>query len=530
MEPRKLTKEELVAAAPWIATLTTKTTDYSEAEIAGMLSDKFEEKAKEPVHAERDFVFIMNRAKSDLMTYISGMGKLNKYFAIIIGPAGIARDGNADDVKKVQEEAIKGGTNKVYAMATAKQVAAIMVVKDTKDGPKDILTPVRKLLAPMVKTKDGKGWEVQRWLDKAKTKPGFELWQNVSDPVVPLDTKKQSRFDEKKENTDLGRDLRPNWSVSLHCIVWEDGSEVPRYAQFSIYGEDANPDSKTYILNKLEVDNMYKVPVTLKCDENDKKTTDKMMVLKPGSGNKYVIKKMKQEGFDFYNVLNGKYPVIGMPQWTGNPFDKVMPKREIVLAIPGPDGKPMNVPFVPPVVQVDLANIREYHEKFQMKLDDKMEPVLNTKGKHKDEAGISYDQIAYIECTIALKKEPDPESEGSIIVEVKDNSLADGKFSSFLPRMYHTLPFTKDVADAGMFVTTKKSADYYDKDLHTRVKDDGQAGPPAGTRGEIGMSAVNLFVIEERDLPDDEKKAKAEAADKKDEASQEKQADAEMKV
>jgi len=530
MEPRKLTKEELVAAAPWIATLATKTTDYSEAEIAGMLSDKFEEKAKEPVHVERDFVFIMNRAKSDLMTHISGMGKLNKYFAIILGPTGTARDGNADDVKKVQEEAIKGGTNKVYAMATAKQVAAISVIKDTKDGPKEILTPVRKLLAPMVKAKDGKSWEVQRWLDKAKTKPAFELWQNVSDPVVPLDTKKQSRFDEKKENTDLGRELRPNWSVGLHCIAWEDGEEVPHYAQFSIYGEDANPDTKNFILNKLEADNLYKVPVTLKCDENDKKSTDRMMVLKPGSGNKYVIKKMKQEGFDLYNVLNGKYPVIGMPQWTGNPFDKVMPKREIVLTIPGADGKPMNIPYVPPIVQVDLANIREYHEKFQMKLDDKMEPILNTKGKRAGEAGTSYDQIAYIECTIALKKEPDPESEGSIIVEVKDNSLAEGKFSSFLPRMYHTMPFTKDVADAGMFVTTKKSTDYYDKDLHARVKDDGASGPAAGTRGEIGMSALNLFIIEERDLPDEEKKAKAEAADKKDEASQEKQSDAEMKV
>jgi len=502
MEPRKLTKQELQKESAWLEAQAKLTSDYKQEELASMLAGKFEEKQRDPAHVDRDAstpagtLFFLNRAKSEITTLVSGMGKLKKYNAVIIGPAGPARDGTADEVSRVQDIATKGGINKVYAMANAREIAAIPIMKDSGQGPKEVLAPVRKLLAPMVKTKDNK-WEVQRWLDKAKTKPGYELWTGPADPVVPLDTNAKSRFDEKKDNTDKGRELRPNWSMSFHVIVWEEGEEMPRHAQFTVYGEDAVPGSKNFIGGRAEAEGWYMRPVMLKCDENEKKSTDRALSLKPGSGSKYVIKPLPKEGFDMYNVINGKYPIVGMPSWTKDPFDKVMPPREVVIG---------DRQYVPPIPQIDLANIREYHEKFQMKLDEEMKPILNTRGKHKGEQGVNYDQIAYIECTIALKKEPDPESEGSIIVEVKDNSLAEGRFSCFLPRMYQQLPFTHDVADVGMFVTTKKSNDFYDKDLHARVKDDGSSGVAAGTKGDIGMSAVNLFIIEERDLPDSEKK------------------------
>lgn len=508
-QPRKLSKADLDKMLPWAQKLHDRFAgDVEVQDIIEKLDISFQEIAEKPEMETMPKQFVINRAMSEVNTDITGIGNLKKISSILIGPSGRETDWSAKVIDNVQKYAKKAGKIGVYEMAKGTvtgikvnektgetQDMAIAAVPITKEVNGQLITamqPVRKLLAPMVRDpKDKKKWIVKKWLDKEETKPAYELWQD-GDPVVPLDTEEKSG-DGEKDNWNKGNALSPNWGCGFYLMIWEsEKAKMPALAQFQAYGKICDPNSKDSIIEKISSKKLWLAPSILKAEINEKKSKNGQLFLKPGKNERYSIKPVGKDDkgkFSLYNFIMDNR-IIGNVNFTGNPFDG---KDAVIKDVPELDdaGKPVkdsqgNVKMLTPVFPlVDLEHLREYHEKMQTSFDSKTGKTTKR-----------YNMIGAMECTLLATKDPD-EKGGSVMVQVKDNSLATGRQSAFLSGIYNQLPFSEAADVLAFFQTTKKDS-YYDVDIHDNVPDED------GKKGDISMNIIGMVVLMEHKLKDDD--------------------------
>jgi hypothetical protein len=467
MEARTLSDADLEKLRPWAQDMVDKYEDVEDVqEVLETINEKYQKISTKPKLINKSQTFLVNRAKSAANIKFTGIGNLERFMAVFLGPTFPAKDWNAADADKIQKEA-KKGQQAVMKMVKEEKIAYVIEAIGEGKIVKEQKRPIRKLNGKMRKL--GKKWVVPKWLDKEKTKPGYELW-TPGDPVVPLDTGKKLN-DGERDNWNYGNVLKPNWSVTLDVLIWRDGQDTPRMTQAQFYGDPANPENKNFILDYISRKELWCRPCHLKAEFNEKKSKENSWFIK-ATNDRWAIKRVHVKDFDLYDKVVDDWSFE--PAYTGDPLDAIdiVPEMDVL----------------PPFAKVDLKTLREYHEKIQTYTDSSGD----TKKR--------YEQLAVMEC-IALPYS-EPESGNSIQIRIKDNALTKRRVVSFLPRIFTELPFA-GAADVLLFISTNKKFDkelddyvYYDRETGGNVVDED------GDKADIQINILNMEVLMEHDDED----------------------------
>ena len=546
METRTLTDKDLQKVRPWAEKMA-RSADITVDEVLDKIKDKFDYFSGLKSLKNKPKKFIMNRVYSKVQLDVKGIGNLQTFTGWIIGQLGQAKDWNADDYNTIQDLA-KEGPKKVQELVREKKIAHVEEVVEQDGNIRKVKKAVSKLYKRMKKNKDSGEYEVQLWMDKDRTKKAYELWQ-PGDDVVPLDTE-EFLSDGETANWNYTNTLRPNWGVNLLAVFYHgSGMVVPHITTIRVYGDYADPGNKSCILKKLpEMAQMVK----FKAEMDEKKSVGDMWYLKVTDKNGYAIQNIDvpeslynvfpEDGeayFDLATAFTEQW--CGFLEYTGNPFDLMdgPPGEEeqyhtdeivsfwedaMVLVLDKKkneyvDGKNWrdimkeddwkdNYQIVRfPFGSFDLSTMREWHEKCQAVKPDGSPVVWKDKDGNIHQ-GRNYNRFALLECTI--RPQAEPEEGQSIRVSVQDNSFSDlDNFNGFLPRSYESLPFAGS-ADVLMIVSTRKSENFYDREIGDSVPD------IDGRNGDINLNVVNfltIFVHEEEEEEGEEEEEYDEEPD-----------------
>jgi hypothetical protein len=543
---RELTEKEWAAEAAWIKKLA-ESADVEPEEVKGKIAERFAEYADLKELKGKPASFILQRVRNRVTGDFKGLANLDTFHGYIDGPSGLERDWNASKMAEIQDTAKT--PDAVLAMAKPTMEEKVIEGKATKvEVPSKIITvteiidgkpvekPVRKLLRPMHKDKDGTWHVVHEVKEGGKMLKAYELWEKAGDPVVPRDT---SEFlgDGKTENFNFGGELKPNWGVNLSATFFlrkEANEYCPRRANIQVYGELADPANKDNIVKDLEARGLFGVPVMFKGALNTDKTTEGQFLI--SVRRKYVCQPLKDvpEGMtlgasidawtgqpeysgDPFDAFEGGVPgklVKGGDSLLGESFDKGMravykvgtTERVDMLFMKAEEanekakkaGKapPYAIKLLP-FATVTMGTLREWHEKFQMTTND----FKVIKRKTADESGDfqvkNRARYAVLECSGQPAEAP---AEGqSIRLVIMDSADPDTKMSVFLPRHITSVGFT-GLADLKLVMQTRKKDTYWDKEANDNLEDGD------GRFGDIQLDVAAMMVTfvhpeEENDVP-----------------------------
>jgi len=161
-----------------------------------------------------------------------------------------------------------------------------------------------------------------------------------------------------------------------------------------------------------------------------------------------------------------------------------------------------------PLAQVSIADLREWHFKYQMTDEDGNAIIRKRRDSEEEYNAANRNRYAIMECTITPTEEP--EEGNSIRVVVRDASDPDVAMSAFLPSSIRELPFAGP-ADvylvfqtklATMNIGTRESPKYVPKKYDRDASEDVQVDEK---EADITMNVVNyvLIAVQEGDEDDD---------------------------
>jgi len=479
MVSRKLSKADLEKIKPWAETMVERFELDDVEDVMTTIQDKYEEFSKRPKFETKPKVFILNRAKSAANIKYTGIGNLERMLAVFLGPGGRPKNWTEEDYNKVLEAAAKGSQADVMQMAKERKIASIKEARGEGDNVREIRIPVRKILGNgrLVKTSAKPvNFEVRKWLDEAKTVPGYELW-TPGDPVIPLDTDKYLSADKKKpveerrENWNHTNVLLPNWGVTIYALIWRGDQAMPHIAQIKVYGDAADPNNKGNIIDYFGSRGLWLHPVHFKAEFNEDKSSGEHWEIRV-TRDKWAVKPLKGKEIEEFDMYEKGYEWAYEPDFTGDPFDGG-------IAVP----TQWEGDLPPPFGICDLEHLREWHEKIQT--------IYNSSG----DAYKSYDRVGMMECTIMAQAQP--EDGNSIKISIKDNSLQKTRFSAFLPSIFSELPFA-GAADALIWFTSKKGKKWKNPATGEWEED------KTGTKASINIGLINMLILMEHDEGDGE--------------------------
>lgn len=541
---REPTEKDWAAEAAWIKKLA-ESSDVEVDEVKAKMLERFTEYAEIKELKDKPMTMIMGKVRNRVTNDFKGAGNLDTFHGYIHAPSGQEKDWNEKDMSNVQE--LAKTPQEVMAMAkptTEKRVvdgketvvtvpSKIVTVTEIIDG-KPVDKPIRKLLRPMHKDKDGSWHVVHEYKEGGKTLKGYELWEKVGDPVVPRDTK-ELLGDGKTENFNFGGELKPNWGVSLTATFFlrkEANEYCPRMSTIQVYGDLADPKNKDNIVRDLMARGLFGVPVSFKASLNQDKSTSSMFQINVRKKYTCTLLKDIPDGMSLAASIDAW---TGQPSYTGDPFDvfvdgvpgKLIENGDVLLeesfnagmlavykmgtservemgfieadeanekAKKGKKPIPYAIKQLP-FARVTMDTLREWHEKFQATSDS----FKVAKKRKADDSG-EYQQgnrnrFALLECS---GQPADAPAEGqSLRMIIRDSADPDVKKNVFLPRHITNVGFT-GLADIKLIVQTRKKDKYWDREANTNV-DDGD-----GRFGDIDLSVLSMMVTFIHPPEDDE--------------------------
>ena len=514
----------------WIGKMA-KSCDVEENEVRELLEKNLLKEAKKwPAKSEK---FVMARAKSDTNIALKGGGAQETYTGWLQGPSGPAKDWSARDIDLIQAKAKDGGPKVVEQMAKDGEIAWVeeIIEKDGAMTPKTVA--ITNLQKRMVK-KQGGGFKVPMWLDKEHTKKAYDIWKQ-GDPVVPLDTRDYLQ-DGETENWHQGAEMTHSYTLPLLSLVFGGKGEqkVPHLMTTTVYGDFADEDSDEYIEKHIK----YMEPVKIKVTPNAKKSTNEMWQSKITKS--YSIKPLDTK-INIVDEIMENW--AGFIEYTGDPFDeeykwdeamiKILDKKKnefvdkTLAKIKKEDGWLDKYQIIRyPLAQVSIADLREWHFKYQMTDEDGNSITRKRRDSEEEYNAANRNRYAIMECTITPTEEP--EEGNSIRVVVRDASDPDVAMSAFLPSSIRELPFAGP-ADvylifntklATMNAGTRESPKYVPKKYDREASEDVQVDEK---EADITMNVVNfvLIAVQEGDEDDDAPPAKKETKVKDEDEEQE---------